>query len=89
MKRDTLEKITGSMVVVFTTFFALGLITYIANFMFEWDILSPFMEKVVGFIALSLFIIILAAAVINIMLNISRLAFFIEKIARKMIDHEK
>lgn len=86
MKRDVLEKLTASMVIIFTTVFATGIILVMANLIFEWDIFPPFMEKILAFIATSLFVIILSAAVINIMLNISRLAYFAEKIAKRITE---
>jgi hypothetical protein len=86
MKRDVLEKVTASLVVVLITVFTFGLILIIANLMFEWHIFPPSIEKIIYFLAAASVVVSIGAAVINIMLNISRLAFFAEKIARHTLE---
>jgi len=54
-----------------------------ANAFFEWDLFPPFTEKLFYFLASAIFVIIMSCAAINMMLNISRIAFFLEKIALK------
>lgn len=85
MNRATLEKLTASLVVSLISVFAVGLILVIANAMFEWDIFPPFTEKILYFLGAASFVIILSAAFVNVMLNISRLAFFSQKIAEKLV----
>jgi len=86
MKRDSIEKFTASLVVVLITVFTFGLLLIIANLMFEWHIFPPSIEKIIYFLAASCVVVSIGAAIINIMLNISRLAFFAEKIARHLIE---
>ncbi len=89
MKRDVIEKITASLVVILITVFTFGLILIIANLMFNWHIFPPFTEKIIYFLATACVVVSIGAAIINIMLNISRLAFFAEKIARHLLEPEK
>lgn len=74
MSRTALEKITASLVVILTTVLSLGAILLIANAIFSWDIFPPFAEKILYFIGASCLVLIVASTLINIMLNISRLA---------------
>ena len=85
MKRDLLEKITITLVVNLILVFAAGTILMFANAFFEWDLFPPFTEKLFYFLASAIFVIIMSCAAINMMLNISRIAFFLEKIALKQI----
>lgn len=90
MNRSVLEKITASLVVTFITALSLGFILMAANVIFGWDIFPPFTEKILYFIALSMFIVIVAGTLINIMLNISRLAHFAELLAYHFLEkHDK
>lgn len=80
MSRTALEKLTASLVVILTTVLSLGAILLIANGIFSWDIFPPFTEKILYFIGASGLVIIIAATLVNIMLNISRLADYAGKI---------
>ncbi len=80
MQRTILEKITASLVVLLTTVLTFGAILLIANGIFSWDIFPPFTEKILYFIGASGFIVIMASTIINIMLNISRLADYASEI---------
>lgn len=80
MPRAALEKITASLVVFLTMILAFGMILLIANGIFSWDIFPPFFEKILYFIGASMLVLILAATLINIMLNISRLADYAERL---------
>lgn len=82
MNRNALEKITASLVVTLITVLTLGFILLVANLIFEWDIFPPFTEKLLYFFGLSMLLIIMAATLVNIMLNISRLAHYSEVVAR-------
>lgn len=88
MKRELLERLTASLVVVLTTVFAVGLILIVANGIFQWDIFTPFVEKILYFLAVTTLIIIMSSTLINIMINISRLAFFSQRIAEKLLDDD-
>ncbi len=90
MNRSLLEKVTASLVVTFVTALALGFILMVANLIFDWDIFPPFTEKLLYFMGISMFIVIVAATLINIMLNISRLAHYAEQLAFHFMEgHEK
>lgn len=89
MSRTLLEKITASMVVVLLTTLAVGFIFMIANLIFEWDLFTPSVEKILYFLMVSMLVIILSATLINIMLNISRLAHFSQVMAKKMLESKK
>ena len=80
MSKKLLEQITSSMVVLLVTVLTLGTILMFANLIFSWDLFPPFMEKILGFIAISMVLIIIAGTLINIMLNLSRMGFLLEKI---------
>lgn len=80
MPRAALEKVTASLVVFLTMILAFGMILLIANGIFSWDIFPPFFEKILYFIGASMLVLILAATLINIMLNISRLADYAERL---------
>jgi hypothetical protein len=83
MPRTFLERITASLVVTLTTVLALGAILVIANGIFNWDIFPPFVEKILYFIGASTLVIILAAVLINIMINLSRLAEYAGQILQE------
>ena len=82
MSRSLLEKITASLVVSLVSVLALGMILLIANGIFSWDIFPPFFEKILYFLGASMFVLIVAATLINIMLNISRLADYAERLLK-------
>lgn len=86
MSRTLLERITASMVVVLLTTLSLGFILTVANLIFEWDLFTPSTEKILYFLMVAALVIILSATLINIMLNLSRLAHFSKKIAEKMLE---
>jgi len=89
MNRRALEKITASLVVILASVFAFGLILLIANAIFEWDIFTPQLEKVLYFLMASVLVITLTATLVNVMLNLSRLASFAQAIARHLIDYDQ
>ncbi len=86
MNRAKLEKVTASLVVVFITVLTLGFILVITNAIFEWDIFSPFTEKIIYFCAFCMLVVTIASTLVNIMLNLSRLAYFGEIIAHHLVD---
>lgn len=89
MSRTALEKITASLVVILTTVLAIGAILLIANGIFGWDIFPPFTEKILYFIGASGLVIIIASTLVNIMLNISRLADYAGEILNKVSSRER
>ncbi len=80
MSRTFLERITASLVVALTTTLAFGSILLIANGIFAWDIFPPFLEKILYFFGASILVLIMSSALINIMLNVSRLAEYAGRI---------
>lgn len=74
LSRVFLERITAGLVVTLTSVLAFGTILMIANGIFSWDIFPPFTEKILYFIGASSLVVIMAGTLINIMLNVSRLA---------------
>jgi hypothetical protein len=50
-----------------------------ANGIFRWDLFPPEVEKVGGLIMVTAFLVIVSSVVINIMVNIGRIADHIEK----------
>ncbi len=89
MNRDSIERTTASLVVLLLTTFSLGLILIVANLIFQWDIFPPGVEQLLYFLGIAILIITLSCALINIMLNISRLAFFAQHIAQHFSDKKK
>lgn len=72
------------MVVFLTTVFCLGAILMFANAIFQWDLFPPGIEKIIYFLGFAIFAVAMASSIINLMLNVSRLTFFIQKIAEKL-----
>lgn len=89
MKRDTLERVTASLVITLVTVFGLGFILIIANGIFGWDIFAPSIEKILYFVGASILIIVFCSATINLMLNVSRLAFYTKHIANHLTKSDK
>lgn len=86
MNRALLEQITASLVVFLTTIFTLGAILVVANAIFQWDLFPPSIEKLIYFLGFVTFAVTVASAVVNVMLNISRFAFFAQKMMEKLYD---
>ena len=74
MNRDQIEKITASLAVTFLGLVTLGLIIFLADTIFNWDIFPPNVEKALGFILISMIFIIASAVIVNIMINLSIIA---------------
>lgn len=86
MSRELLERVTASLVVFLITVFTFGVILMFANAIFQWDLFPPLVEKTLYFLGFVVFAVTVSSAIINLMLNISRLAFFAQKIAQKLQD---
>ena len=84
MSRELLERITASLVVFLITVFSFGAILMFANTIFQWDLFPPVIEKIIYFLGFVTFVAAVASSIINLMLNVSRLTFFIQKIAEKL-----
>lgn len=88
LSRVYLERITAGLVVTLTSVLAFGTILMIANGIFAWDIFPPFTEKIVYFIGASALVVIMAGTLINIMLNVSRLADYAGSILERKRKQE-
>ena len=84
MSRELLERITASLVVFLITVFSLGAILMFFNAIFQWDLFPPAIEKIIYFLGFVTFVVTVASSIINLMLNVSRLTFFVQKIAEKL-----
>jgi len=74
LTRSLLERITSSLVISLTSIVAFGAILLIADGIFAWDVFPPEVSLALYFIGASCLVIIMAATLINVMLNISRLS---------------
>lgn len=74
MDRRKLENLTASLAVLLLAAMTIGFIIFVADNMFEWDIFSPEIETVLGFVMISMAVIIFSSVLVNIMLNLSIIA---------------
>ncbi len=74
MDRRKLERLTASLAVFLLLFLTIGAILFMADQFFSWDIFTPDIEKVLGFVLVSMLTIIVSSVLVNIMLNLSILA---------------
>jgi drug/metabolite transporter (DMT)-like permease len=74
MKRSRIEQTTASLAVTFLGLVTFGTILLVADTFFSWNIFPPSVEKILGFILISMFLIILSSVVVNIMINIGTIA---------------
>ena len=79
INRLWLEKVTTSLAVILLNFLVIVLTLTVANFVFKWDLFPPSIEKAGTVFIISIFLIIVASVIINIMVNIGRIADTIEK----------
>lgn len=86
MSRELLERVTASLVVFLIAVFTFGAVLMFANTIFQWDLFPPPVEKMLYFLGFVVFAVAVASAIINLMLNVSRLTFFAQKIAQKLSD---
>lgn len=72
--RNQLEKLTTSLSITLLTIMVFVLTLAAANSIFKWDLFPPEIEKVGGVFIIASFLIIFSSVIINIMLNIGRIA---------------
>ncbi len=89
MDRRKIEKITASLATILLFFTMLGVIFFIADQIFNWDIFPPNVEKVLGFILISCIAIIVSSVLVNVMLNLSLIALNSEEFIEEMKTHER
>lgn len=83
INRIWLEKVTTSLAVLLLTFLAFVLTLAVSNTVFKWDLFPPSVEKAGLVFIIAVFLIIVASVIINIMVNIGRIADTVEKEHRK------
>ena len=88
MDRRKIESITASLAVILLFVMTFGGILFMGDQFFDWDIFTPQVEKVIGFILVSMLAIIVSSVLVNIMLNISIIAIntdiYLEKLLKKL-----
>lgn len=72
--RTRLEKLTVSLATTLLGMMVFILTLVVANYVFVWDLFPQFVEKAGLVILICSFITIIASVIINIMINISRIA---------------
>lgn len=77
--RSKLEHLTTSLAIVLLTIIVVVLTLVVANQIFSWDLFPPLLEKVGGLMIAMSFLIIFSSVIINIMLNIGRIADSFDK----------
>lgn len=83
MDRRKIEQLTASLAVTLLFFLTIGAILFAADLFFGWDIFPPDIEKLLGFILVSMLTIIISSVLVNIMLNLSIIAANSELMAEK------
>lgn len=84
MDRRKIESVTASLAVFLLFFITIGAILAIANWIFEWDIFPPDIEKFLWFILVSCTAVILSCVLVNVMLNLSILAINSDILVKKL-----
>lgn len=83
MDRRKVERLTASLAVVLLFIITLGGILFFADLFFNWDIFTPDIERILGFLLLSMLVTIVSSVLVNMMLNLSIIALNSEVIARR------
>ena len=69
-----LERLTTSLAIVLLTVMVFVVTLAMANAVFKWDLFPPEIEKMGSVFMVASFLIILSSVIINIMVNIGRIA---------------
>lgn len=72
--RNGLEKMTASLAVILLTLMVFVVTLAMSNTIFNWDLFPPEIEKVGSVFMVSSALIIFSSVIINIMVNIGRIA---------------
>jgi drug/metabolite transporter (DMT)-like permease len=83
MDRRKVERMTASLAVVLLFFMTIGAILFFADLFFNWDIFPPDVEKLLGFILVSMLAVIISSVLVNIMLNLSIIALNSDRLSKK------
>lgn len=86
--RNKLERITTSLAVILLALMVVILTLVVANYTFSWDLFPPAIEKAGAVIIFATFLTIFASVIINIMINIGRIADEIEGKNHKQTIYE-
>ena len=82
MDRRQIEHITASLAVVLLFFMTIGALLFSADLFFGWDIFSPDVEKVLGFILVAMLAVIVSSVLVNVMINLSIIALNSETLVK-------
>lgn len=74
MDRRKIENITASLAVMLLFIMTVGGILFAADQFFNWDIFPPDIERVLGFMMVSMLAIIISSVLVNVMINLSIIA---------------
>lgn len=88
MDRRKVERLTASLAVVLLLILTLGGILFFADLFFNWDIFPPDIERVLGFVLVSMLVIIISSVLVNIMLNLSIIALNSDRLTHKNSDEK-
>ncbi len=69
-----LERLTASLAVVLLTVMVFVVTLAMSNAVFKWDLFSPEIERMGSVFMVASFLIIFSSVIINIMVNIGRIA---------------
>ncbi len=90
MDRRKIEQFTASIAVMLLFTITAFFILFIADQIFEWDIFTPAVEKVLGFVMASGVVIIITSILVNVMINFSIIAINFDMLVEKFTDtHDK
>ena len=88
MDRRKVESITASLAVILLLVLTFGGILFMGDQFFNWDLFSPRVEKVIGFILVSMLAIIISSVLVNIMINVGIISInsdiYLEKLIKKI-----
>ncbi len=87
MDRRKLEQLTASLAVILLFFMTIGAILFSADQIFNWDIFPPDVEKLLGFLLVSMVAVIVSSVLVNVMINLSIIAANSEILTQK--SHKK
>ena len=86
MDKRHIEQATSSLAVTFLSVVTVAVILLTADTIFDWNLFPPYIEKTLGFVLVSMGLIIFSSVIVNIMLNISLIADTLQKLARASSD---
>ncbi len=79
MRKTSIEQLTTSLALILLLITTTGTILLMADLFFKLDIFNSIQEKALGFVLVSMFLVIVSSVVINIMINIGIIAETLQK----------